>query len=475
MRVQLLGTGAADGLPNAFCHCATCAEARTSGRIRARSSALVDGRILIDPGPDTALQVSRFGSDLRSADHWLITHGHPDHLDPLLLLIRDWVLGDAPLSIWGPPGALARLDHWLSPTSGIELHSVAPGFRATLVIDDQEYVIRAHRADHVAPPRAPDSEQSIDAMADEALLWSIEDQDVSLLYATDTGPGPSVAAGPYDCVLLDATFGPKLDHGTGHLDFATIGQVLSEWRSIGVIDVSSRVIATHLGHHNPPYLALLDQLTKLGVELHDDGAVLELGRLQRRRTLLTGGMRSGKSSMAEQLARGYRIVHYVATARERDDDEWRERLARHRERRPPHWRTHETSDPVPVLAAAQPGSCVLVDCMSLWLTHVLDDLDTWNRIDERAYLREQVHSAIEQLCEAIDTTEADVICVTNEVGMALVPMDPGSRLFAELLGELSTRLAGLMDRTLLVVAGRAIDVPAPIGLSGQLGTIDGDR
>ena len=81
MRVHLLGTGAADGLPNPFCRCLTCDEARIRGAVRARSSALVNGVILIDPGPDVAQSIARIGRDLGETKHWLITQLREERRD----------------------------------------------------------------------------------------------------------------------------------------------------------------------------------------------------------------------------------------------------------------------------------------------------------------------------------------------------------------------------------------------------------
>ena len=75
----------------------------------------MNGVILIDPGPDVAQSIARIGRDLGETKHWLITHGHHDHLDPVLLLSRSWAIGDQPLVIWGPPNAIDALAPWISP------------------------------------------------------------------------------------------------------------------------------------------------------------------------------------------------------------------------------------------------------------------------------------------------------------------------------------------------------------------------
>ena len=455
MRLRLLGTGAADGLPNAFCRCSTCQDARTRRRVRARSSLLVDDRILIDPGPDAASQTARAGIDLFDVRHWFITHGHPDHLDPMLLLSRHWVLPEEPLHIWGPRQALDKLRDWLAPDSRVELIEAIPGTAVELSLDETDYRVCAHQADHGG------RDGNRDSLGDEALLWSVEDPRTAILYATDTGPDPHVSGGPFSAVLLDATFGPKTDHRTGHLDFPATEGLLARWRESGVIDDGSRIIATHIGHHNPPFDEFVAELSARGIEVFEDGMEVCLDSGTSMRMLVTGGIRSGKSRLAERVAATYPRVHYVATARDRDDAEWRERVADHRRRRPAHWTLHETADPVPILAAASSGECVLIDCLSLWLTHVLDDADAWTRLIDpaaRSDLRNRVDATVEMLIEAIATCEADVVCVTNEVGMSLVPVDDGARLFVDLLGRIKARMSAVMTDVVLVVAGRPIRV-----------------
>lgn len=97
------------------------------------------------------------------------------------------------------------------------------------------------------------------------------------------------------------------------------------------------------------------------------------------RTLILGGARSGKSTRAEQLLARYEDVLYVATGGTRGDDaDWARRVELHRERRPASWRTAETCDLAAVLADAQDPAPVLIDCLALWLTAVMDECGAWD-------------------------------------------------------------------------------------------------
>lgn len=181
------------------------------------------------------------------------------------------------------------------------------------------------------------------------------------------------------------------------------------------------------------------------------------------KVLVTGGVRSGKSFHAESLVVAHDRVTYVAPGPEADPDddpEWAERVRRHRERRPSHWATLETTDLVAAIEgsaddveAADPGA-VLVDCLGTWLTAQLDELDAWDAIREdwEQVLLERVDAAV----DALARTSRDVVLVTNEVGLGVVPEHRSGRIFRDLLGVVNQRFAAECDQVLLVVAGRVL-------------------
>ena len=172
------------------------------------------------------------------------------------------------------------------------------------------------------------------------------------------------------------------------------------------------------------------------------------------RVLVTGGVRSGKSRHAEELFSSAPDVVYVAaghTSEEEDDPDWAERIRAHRERRPAHWRTIETRELAAALGDAE--GAVLVDCLGTWLTGLLDEHDLWDRTIEEVHLL--VDKRVEALVEALATTE-NVVLVTNEVGLGVVPAHRSGRLFRDLLGSVNQRVATACDEVHLVVAGRVL-------------------
>lgn len=162
------------------------------------------------------------------------------------------------------------------------------------------------------------------------------------------------------------------------------------------------------------------------------------------KTLVLGGVRSGKSGLAERLAQeSGQPVTYVATARA-DDQEMARRIARHQADRPEHWGLIEagTGLAAHLKDAAAPGHCLLVDCLTLWLTQLLCTED------EALIERER-----EALIEALPGLPGTLVFVSNETGMGITPMDALSRRFADEAGWLHQRMAPAMDRVVLTVAG----------------------
>lgn len=176
------------------------------------------------------------------------------------------------------------------------------------------------------------------------------------------------------------------------------------------------------------------------------------------KTLVTGGIRSGKSAVAEGLlvttdpAGG---VTYVATARTHPGDaDWTARILEHQMRRPSSWRTHETTDLADALAAL--SGPALVDSLGGWLVAALDRLDAWDR-SVNAW-RQNLESDVEVLVAAWAGCPHDLVAVTDEVGFGGVAEHRSARVFADELGRLNQRIAAASDRVLLVVAGQVLPV-----------------
>ena len=162
--------------------------------------------------------------------------------------------------------------------------------------------------------------------------------------------------------------------------------------------------------------------------------------------LIIGGARSGKSSLAESRARESGLeVAYIATATA-GDAEMAERIAHHRLRRPAQWRTIE--EPLRLAASlrveAASNRCVLVDCVTLWLTNLL--------------LGPGFEPERSLLLDALPTLPGRVILVSNEVGWGVVPPNELGRRFADEPGRLNQALAAASRRVTLVAAGLPLEL-----------------
>jgi len=173
------------------------------------------------------------------------------------------------------------------------------------------------------------------------------------------------------------------------------------------------------------------------------------------KTLVIGGARSGKSWAAESLVADAVDVTYVATAYQPGDDvEWQERVALHRSRRPAGWTTLETVD-LPGLLTS-PGGPLLVDCLTLWLTRMMDGHDCWDDEAWRTGGAEALRSEVDALLGSLRASTRDVVLVTNEVGQGVVPATASGRRFRDEMGLLNTAVAEVCDDVLWCVAGRVV-------------------
>lgn len=458
MIVHLLGTGSADGWPNPFCRCQSCTSERAADRTRCPTAALVDGCLLLDAGPTAAAAAGRFGTSFAELEHILITHGHPDHLAPDFLLWRSWVNPGFTLHVWAPPESLNRCRDWIGPNDDVLLHPIEAGEELTLVTRSGDYAVRVLPASHATGDG--------DVLAEEAVLFDVTAPDGHrLFYATDTGPFGAalldqIRGRCFDLVLLDETFGTKFDHGHGHLDLDTFAKAVQELRDINATTEHTDVVAIHLSHHNPPTEQLRAQLFACRARIVDDGTAIEVGQRPIRNShhFILGGARSGKSHFAETIAAKSAHVTYLATGYPAGEDpNWNARITAHRRRRPGHWRTEETIDLVAEIEGAAAGSCLLIDCLALWLTRTLDDIDGWStdpQVSEMA--QKDVRQRTTQLIAALHNTRAEVILVSNEVGQGVVPETSSGRLFRDLLGVVNAQVAQNCRQVTFMVAGRAV-------------------
>ena len=178
--------------------------------------------------------------------------------------------------------------------------------------------------------------------------------------------------------------------------------------------------------------------------------------------LIIGGQRSGKSRRAEALAQqwllvaGHRAV-FIATA-QAWDEEMRERIARHqadRAQRLPGMQTLEVPLALgeAIATHSAPGTLVVVDCLTLWLTNLLMPPQGTNACDGNAS-----DESTAKLLESLKAAKGPVVLVGNEIGMGVIPMGAQVRAFVDTLGRLNQDVAAICDRVTLMVAGLPVVV-----------------
>jgi adenosylcobinamide kinase/adenosylcobinamide-phosphate guanylyltransferase len=357
----------------------------------------VDGALLLDLTPGAALAAARAGHSLVGVRQVLLTRPH-----------------DGP-AVEMPAGL---------PTAG----RVPDGRELTL--------ISGHRV-RAVPMDAPGTGYEVVSAEGERLLY--------LPRGGAPAGLPDDHRVPYDMVVADVTGRPD---------------ALARLRATGAVAASTDVIAVHLDHDAPTGPELDRRLAAAGARAVPDGTTLYVGEYHAvpdvpRRTLVTGGARSGKSVEAERRLETFPEVVYVATGGTRAGDaEWAQRVGLHRERRPASWRTEETTDLVPLLAAD--GPALLIDCLSLWLTDAMDRVGAWSDATWENGGRQALAERVAELVTAVRETRRTVVAVTNEVGSGVVPATASGRRFRDELGRLNAAFADACEQVLLVVAGQAL-------------------
>ena len=401
MDVRLLGTGGRDGWPQPGCNCASCGRARLAGPGRAPGRVLLDGALEIVP--DQSPFPAGCGSGARGTGTGQVG---AHQVEPV-------------------PGG------WdiTSPDGGRLLVAAGPG----------------------AVPRPPDGSR------------------------------------PYDVALLDLLEWP-----------AQLGELRAR-RLVGDRTVVTALYADHrvtsaaelarrcqLWHAAMPAdgRTLTSPATGTG-----QGAPAASQRPPRGRILVLGGARSGKSREAElRLAAEPRVTYLAAgplaggvRARDQDashpdasnpdasnpgtgdswigpdgiaDTEWARRVAAHRARRPPWWRTVESADVAGMLRSE--SGALLIDGIGTWLAAVLDETGAWT--EDRA-AEEKIAERVAELVAAWRQTTAHVVAVSDQVGSGVHPATRSGRMFRDQLGWLNQRLAAESEQTVLVVAGRVTILP----------------
>lgn len=181
-------------------------------------------------------------------------------------------------------------------------------------------------------------------------------------------------------------------------------------------------------------------------------------------TLVVGGQKAGKSSTAARLAAGSGRPVVVVAPAVASDEEMAERIARHREDRPGGWATLETFDLVGALAEAGDRACVVVDAFDTWLADAMGRAGLWTDDavaalgPDGAAAADRVLSGVDALVSVAVRRDGPTVVVAGQPGVGPHALGAGARRYVDLHGLALQRL-GAAGRVLLVVAGRALELP----------------
>ena len=281
MKITVLGTAAATGMPLTFCNCNVCKESRRLGgkNIRKRSSIVINDELLVDMGPDSINACCMYGIDVSQIKYLLQTHSHSDHFDAGHFVTRwsEYAVKDLQhLDIICSKGTAIDMNHWINENENIDLFDKKwqedLNYSLNIIKDGEAINIGDYRI------------VAIDSKHDdriEGLIYIISYQSKNILYATDlleiTDAAWSVFKNyRFDVVFFDQTYGKGYNAG-GHPDAEMIVNYVKKMNEEKMIDKDSLVYGTHISHEGNDIHEKMEALaTSNGYHIAYDGLIIEI-------------------------------------------------------------------------------------------------------------------------------------------------------------------------------------------------------
>jgi len=272
MKITLLGTGAAEGVPSIFCNCKTCEISRINkGRnIRRRSSAMINEELLIDCGPDLFASCSSLGLSLDKIIGILVTHCHFDHFYPENLEIRgpryQWGL-ESIINIIANSSVFYKLSQLGYKDEELHIKRIIPYFYNEIIL--QNFKITPIVANHAKEYGG-------------AMNYVITDGNKTILYASDTGiyaeeQYKKLEHYFFDGIIVDATSALRDYSSKNHMNLNGIIEMKQNLFEKSIIDEKTIIVATHFSHDsNPPHDELSRELAKFDIICGYDGLMIDL-------------------------------------------------------------------------------------------------------------------------------------------------------------------------------------------------------
>jgi len=163
-------------------------------------------------------------------------------------------------------------------------------------------------------------------------------------------------------------------------------------------------------------------------------------------TFILGGARSGKSNFALKLADG-KVVAFIATALPLDD-EMKKRIEKHKKERPSHWKTIEVpEDIIQAIKEVKDEDCIIIDCLTLWISDLIEK-----------YSDEYIFKRAEEIAYYARSIDKEVIVISNEVGLGIVPEYPLARRYRDILGRVNQIFTNLAQKVYFMISGIPMEV-----------------
>ena len=274
MKIHFLGTAAAEGFPNVYCHCKTCKKARERGGhdIRTRCSVIVDDVLKVDHGPDSYAQGLRDHIDMSLIKDLLMTHTHFDHLSPeeIISRMKGYAHGvDYPLNIYGNESVIYQFRRALLEENGDNGQNNMHRLNPFDTIQVGTASVTPLLADH--DPK------------EMCFLYFIEKDGTTILYGNDSGWFPDetwawLETKQIDLAILDCTTGRTGNkRSRGHMSVETVLEVQNVFQKMNLLNENARIIVTHFSHNGGLLHDDLEEIfTPYGIDVAYDGMIINV-------------------------------------------------------------------------------------------------------------------------------------------------------------------------------------------------------
>lgn len=277
MKIQYLGTAAAEGIPAVFCECENCKKSRLSGgkNIRSRSQALIDERLLIDFPADTYMHFLKYNIPLAKIKSCLVTHSHSDHLYPQELGMRkkgfSHINNKSPLTFYSDKSGCDMINAVKGEQNISDDEIMAHQIKLYEPFDVEGYTVTALRAAH--------------DIKSSPVVFLIEKDGKTLFYSNDTSEYPKESMDylkqykkPIDLISLDCTEACNNATYVGHLTLDRCIELRKELLNMGVADEKTIFVLNHFSHNgkNVIYDEFVKIAAKHNFEVSYDGMTIEI-------------------------------------------------------------------------------------------------------------------------------------------------------------------------------------------------------